>query len=143
MSDRELFDLARNREWPALIGELDKVDVGDGKNKRLFVDVGWCVFMVAACWNAHAPVLKALIEAALRVGLDLQYILTRVDISNCTVLHLAAFHSSSDEVTCCLAFLCPSWALDMKDYEKRTPLERAKACKRPSSSVIAALTQVS
>ena len=148
MSDRELYNLACNSKWPDLIGELGKVDVGGGKNKMLFVEDGyrgWCVFMMAANRNrtlTPAPVWKALIEAALRVGLDLQSILTRVDNSKFTVLHYAAAWSSEAAVVGCLAFLCPS-ALDMKGYANRTPLERAKACNRPSSSVIAALTQVS
>ena len=147
MSDDELYDLADSEAWPALIGELGKVDVGGGKNKMLFVDdrydgyYSWCVFMMAARRNAPAPVWKALIEAALRVGLDLQSILTRVDITKFTLLHLAATCSFEAEVVGCLAFLCPS-ALDMKDGENMTPLEVAKAFNRPSS-LIAALTQVS
>ena len=38
MSDDELFDLAEREAWPALIGELGKVDVGGGENKMLFED---------------------------------------------------------------------------------------------------------
>ena len=57
MSDRELFDLADSEAWPALIGELGKVDVGGGKNKMLYVDYDrygggrCCVFMMAAASN--------------------------------------------------------------------------------------------
>ena len=94
--------------------------------------------MKAAIANAPAPVWKALIEAALRVGLDLQSILTRVNSDNNTVLHQAA-RNSGDEVCCLLSFLCPL-ALDMKNGNNHTPLEVAKACTCPSS-VIAALTQ--
>ena len=137
MSDDELYVLADRQAWPDLIRELGKLDVGGGQQKILFKGYyGSCVSM-AAMSNAPAPLWKALIEAALRVGLDLQSILTRVDSSNNTVLHYAAYYSG-DEVCCCLSFLCPS-ALDMKDYENRTPLERAKANSRPS--LIAALTQ--
>ena len=150
MSDRELVNLAYDSKWPALVGELGKVDVGVGKNKMLVVGDRFygrcCVFVMAAARNAPAPVWKALIEAALRVGLDLQSILTRVDNSKWTVLHHAAYCSSEAAVVGCLAFLCPS-ALDMKDDANRTPLERAKVrnppSNPPSSSVIAALTQVS
>ena len=117
------------------------MDVGDIQKKILFVGrSGWCVSMMAAYSNAPAPVWKALIEAALRVGLDLQFILIRGNVNKSTVLHHAAWKSQSgDEVSCCLSFLCPS-ALDMKDVNNRTPLEVAKRWSRPSS-VIAALTQ--
>ena len=140
MSDRELYDLPNHSEWPALIEHLGKLDVGGGQRNILFRDsFGNCVFMNAACGNAPAPVWKALIEAALRVGLDLQSILTRVGgYNNGTVLHYAAANSG-DEVCCCLSFLCPL-ALDMKDDDNNTPLERAKARNRPSS-LVAGLTQ--
>ena len=144
MSEGKLCDLARNEAWPALIGELGTLGVGDIKKQILYGSLGRyggsCVSMMAACRNAPAPVWKALIEAALRAGLDLHAILTRVDGGKNTVLHYAAW-KSGDEVCCCLSFLCPS-ALDMKNGGNRTPLERAKAHKRPSS-LIAALTQVS
>ena len=150
MEDRELWALACGKAWPALIGELGKVDVGGGQKKLLFEDgcggcCGGSVFIMAACKNAPAPVWKALIEAALRVGLDLQRILTRGSNDKRTVLHHATYNSggaSGDEVVGCLSFLCPS-ALDMKDVNKRTPLDIAKARNRPSSVMIAALTQVS
>ena len=131
MSDYELFDLAARQEWPALIKHLGKLDVGEVNKQILFKgSSGMCVFMCAAAGNAPAPVWKALIEAALRVGLDLQSILTRVSGGKWTVLHLAA-SSSGDEVCCCLSVLCPS-ALDMKNGFNMTPLEVAKACNRPS-----------
>ena len=40
MSDDEFFDLAGINAWPALIGELGKLDVGGGQKKILFVDRG-------------------------------------------------------------------------------------------------------
>ena len=139
MSDRELLNLAYRKEWAALIEHLGKLDVGGGQRKILFKGfLRRCVFMVAAIYNAPAPVWKAIIEAALRVGLDLQSILTRVNRDNNTVLHIAAA-SSGDEVCCCLSVLCPL-ALDMKNYDNYTPLQLAKYLNRPSS-VIAALTQ--
>ena len=141
MSDDELWHLAYGEKWPALIEHLGKLDVGEVNKQILFQNngSGFCVSMWAAYGNAPAPVWKALIEAALRVGLDLQAILTRVDkYNNNTVLHYAAEYSG-DEVCCCVCFLCPL-ALDMKNNENMTPLERAKAYNRPSS-LVAALTQ--
>ena len=142
MGNRELYDLACREKWPALIEHLGKLDVGGGQRKLLFQHRSghYCVFMWAAIGNAPAPVWKALIEAALRVGLDLQSILTRGNSNKWTVLHCAAA-CSGDEVCCWLSFLCPL-ALDMKDDDNNTPLERAKARSRPSS-FLAALTQVS
>ena len=96
--------------------------------------------MMAAYGIAPAPVWKALIEAALRAGLDLHAILTRVSDRKSTVLHIAA-RWSGDEVVTFLAFMCPS-ALDMKDCDNMTPFECAKDSNRPSS-LLAALTQVS
>ena len=139
MSDDELYHLAERKEWTALIEHLGKLDVGGGQRKILFQNrFGNCVSMCAAKRNAPAPVWKELIEAALRVGLDLQSILTRVSGAKWTVLHIAA-GDSGYEVCCCLSSLCPL-ALDMKDDDNYTPLELAKKYKRPSS-VIAALTQ--
>ena len=143
MSSSKLHDLARRDAWPAFIAHLATLGVGDIKKQILFVPVGSygdCVSMMAAGRNAPAPVWKALIEAALRAGLDLHAILTRVNVSKWTVLHYAA-RKSDEEVCCCLSFMCPS-ALDMKDCDNMTPLQRAKRFSRPSS-VIAALTQVS
>ena len=37
MSDRKLHDLSALREWPALIGELGTLGVGDVKKQILFV----------------------------------------------------------------------------------------------------------
>ena len=142
MSGSKLFDLANIKAWPALIEHLGNLGVDDINEQLLYVEryVGRCASMMAAYRNAPAPVWKALIEAALRAGLDLRAILTRANaFGKFTVLHLAA-GDSEDEVACCLAFLCPS-ALDMKDGNNQTPLEVAKARNRPSSSVIAALTQ--
>ena len=138
MSDNELYELAYRKKWPALIKHLGKLDVGEVNKQILFKgSSGMCVFMCAAAGNAPAPVVwKALIEAALRVGLDLQAILTRVNRGDDTVLHFAAA-CSGDEVCCLLSFLCH---VDMKDKYNRTPLEIAKYHSRPSS-VIAALTQ--
>ena len=139
MSDDELWHLAYGKKWPALIEHLGKLDVGEVNKQILFQgSYGMCVSMWASCGNAPAPVWKALIEAALRVGLDLQSILTRVSGAKWTVLHIAA-GDSGYEVCCCLSSLCPL-ALDMKDDDNYTPLELAKKYKRPSS-VIAALTQ--
>ena len=142
MSDDELYDLADNDEWPAFIKHLDTLAVGGINEQILFVHnySGCCVSMVAALRDAPAPVWKAIIEAALRAGLDLHAILTRVGGGKWTVLHYAACYSG-DEVVTFLACLCPS-ALDMKDYANMTPLEHAKARNRPSS-LLAALTQVS
>ena len=145
MSSSKLYDLAYSKAWPAFIKHLDTLGVGGIKKQILFVDrngyyYGMCVSMRAAIGNAPAPVWKALIEAALRAGLDLHAILTRVDGGKRTVLHNAAWNSG-DEVVTFLACLCPS-ALDMKSSANRTPLELAKANSRPSS-LLAALTQVS
>ena len=142
MSDDELWDLANSAEWPAFIKHLDTLAVGGINEQILFVGRygSMCVSMMAAYRDAPAPVWKALIEAALRAGLDLHAILTRVDAYKWTVLHNAA-GKSGDEVVTFLACLCPS-ALDMKNVANRTPLELAKARSRPSS-LLAALTQVS
>ena len=143
MSSRKLYDLAISAQWPAFIKHLDTLAVGGINEQILFVDSYYsssCVSMMAAASNAPAPVWKALIEAALRAGLDLHAILTRVDGDKRTVLHYAAW-KSGDEVVTFLACLCPS-ALDIKDGANRTPLEVAKAYNRPSS-LLAALTQVS
>ena len=141
MSSSKLYDLAYSDEWPAFIAHLATLGVGDINEQIMFVDrYGMCVSMMAAGSNAPAPVWKALIEAALRAGLDLHAILTRVNVYKWTVLHYAA-RNSDEEVCGCLSFLCPS-ALDMKNRNNHTPLERAKARNRPSS-LIAALTQVS
>ena len=142
MSSSKLYDLAYIRAWPAFIAHLATLGVGDINEQILFVDRydGRCVSMMAACRNAPAPVWKALIEAALRAGLDLHAILTRVSDSKSTVLHCAAY-GSDEEVCGCLSFMCPS-ALDMKDCDNMTPFECAKARNRPSS-LLAALTQVS
>ncbi len=142
MSDRKLNDLANDMKWPALIKELEVDAAVTRKQQLLYVNGvnGWCVFMWAALGNAPAPVMKALVEAALVAGLDLKAILTRVDNYKFTVLHIAAC-KSSDEVASCFACLCPS-ALEMKDCNNETPLEYAKYNKRPSS-IIAALSQVS
>ena len=142
MSGSKAFaqDLAARQQWPMLIEELGRLDISGVWDQLLYVDSsGWCVFMKAAVRNAPAPVWKALIEAALRAGLDIRAILTRAEASKETVLHWAAYSSDNEEVAPCLAFLCPS-ALDMKNDLNRTPLEDAKANNRPSS-VIAALTQ--
>ena len=143
MSSSKLFDLAVGDEWPAFIKHLDTLAVGGINEQILFVDSDgcMCVSMMAAYNNAPAPVWKALIEAALRAGLDLHAILTRVSDSKYTVLHNAACSSGGDEVVTFLACLCPS-ALDMKNVYNETPLEVAKAYNRPSS-LLAALTQVS
>ena len=141
MSSSKLWALAHSEAWPALIAHLATLGVGDINEQILFVDsFGWCVSMVAAWRNAPAPVWKAIIEAALRAGLDLHAILTRVNASKRTVLHYAAW-TSDEEVCGCLSFMCPS-ALDMKNGGNDTPLECAKASNRPSS-LLAALTQVS
>ena len=142
MSSSKLWDLADSKAWPAFIKHLDTLAVGGINEQILFVSCysSYCVSMMAADSNAPAPVWKALIEAALRAGLDLHAILTRVDGGKWTVLHYAACFSG-DEVVTFLACLCPS-ALDMKNGANRTPLELAKANSRPSS-LLAALTQVS
>ena len=142
MISSKLFDLAYSNAWPAFIKHLDTLAVGGINEQILFVDsYGYCVSMVAALRDAPAPVWKAIIEAALRAGLDLHAILTRVSDSKYTVLHNAACSSGGDEVVTFLACLCPS-ALDMKDVNNETPLEVAKRFSRPSS-LLAALTQVS
>ncbi len=142
MSDDGFHILAYRSQRPAHIEKLNKLDAAALK-KQLLVegDSGMCVFMMAASRTAPAPVIKALVEAALVAGLDLQAILTRVGSgSKCTVLHWAA-HGSDEVTSSCLAYLCLS-ALDVKDRMNMTPLEYAKAFNRPSS-IIAALSQVS
>ena len=141
MSSSKLYDLAESEAWPALIAHLATLGVGDINEQILFVHpYGYCVSMMAAWRNAPAPVWKAIIEAALRAGLDLHAILTRVNVYKWTVLHYAACYSD-EEVCGCLSFMCPS-ALDMKNDDNETPLQLAKHQSRPSS-LIAALTQVS
>ena len=142
MSSSKLLHLANSQAWPALIAHLATLGVGDINEQILFVRYdGMCVSMLAADRNAPAPVWKAIIEAALRAGLDLHAILTRVSDYKSTVLHCAAARYSDEEVCGCLSFMCPS-ALDMKNWNNMTPLEGAEARNRPSS-LLAALTQVS
>ena len=149
MGDRHLWDIAWDSDWPRLIKYLGKSDVGRGAARRLneqflfyegYAGYWMCVSKMAAYKNAPVHVWRALIEAALRAGLDLQPILTNVNNYKCTVLHYAA-RRSDEEVVTFLAFLCPS-ALDMKNKFNYTPIEVAKAYNRPSS-LVAALSQVS